>query len=90
MLALRDLLRDLDVRLVAGEAGVDSAVRWVHISEIVDPTPWLSGGELLLTTGLQLERPDTQREYLARLAAPRALRPRARHRLRPPDACPSR
>ena len=68
MLALRDLLRDLDVRLVAGEAGIDSAVRWVHISEIVDPTPWLSGGELLLTTGLQLERADTQREYLQRLS----------------------
>jgi purine catabolism regulator len=68
MLALRDLLRDLDVRLVAGEAGIDSAVRWVHISEIVDPTPWLSGGELLLTTGLQLERPEIQREYVARLA----------------------
>src|SRR5687767_15777220 len=68
MLALRDLLRDLDVRLVGGEAGVDNAVRWVHISEIVDPTPWLSGGELLLTTGLQLERADVQREYVARLA----------------------
>jgi purine catabolism regulator len=68
MLALRDLLRDLDVRLVGGEAGVDSAVRWVHISEIVDPTPWLSGGELLLTTGLQLERPEMQRQYLERLA----------------------
>jgi purine catabolism regulator len=68
VLALRDLLRDLDVRLVAGEGGVDNAVRWVHISEIVDPTPWLSGGELLLTTGLQLERPEIQREYVARLA----------------------
>jgi len=68
MLALRDLLRDLDVRLVAGEAGAGSAVRWVHISEIVDPTPWLSGGELLLTTGLQLEREEVQREYVARLA----------------------
>jgi PucR family transcriptional regulator, purine catabolism regulatory protein len=68
VLVLRDLLRDLNVRLVAGEAGVDSAVRWVHISEIVDPTPWLSGGELLLTTGLQLERADTQRDYLRRLA----------------------
>jgi DNA-binding PucR family transcriptional regulator len=68
VLALRDLLRDLDIRLVAGETGVDSAVRWVHISEIVDPTPWLSGGELLLTTGLQLDRPETQRAYVARLA----------------------
>jgi PucR family transcriptional regulator, purine catabolism regulatory protein len=52
---------------VAGERGIDRAVRWVHISEIVDPTPWLSGGELLLTTGLQLERPELQREYVARL-----------------------
>jgi PucR family transcriptional regulator, purine catabolism regulatory protein len=69
MLALRDLLSDLDVRLVAGEAGAGSAVRWVHISEIVDPTPWLSGGELLLTTGLQLEHAETQREYVARLAS---------------------
>ncbi len=69
MLALRDLLRDLAVRMVAGEAGTDRAVRWVHISEIVDPTPWLSGGELLLTTGLQLDRPDVQRDYVARLAA---------------------
>ena len=68
MLALRDLLRDLEVRLVAGEAGIDSAVRWVHISEIVDPTPWLSGGELLLTTGLQLDRPEIQHDYVARLA----------------------
>ena len=47
---------------------MDNAVRWVHISEIVDPTPGLSGGELLLTTGLQLDRPETQRAYVARLA----------------------
>ena len=57
MLPLGDLIRDLDVRLVAGEAGLDTPVRWVHISELEDPTPWLSGGELLLTTGLQLETP---------------------------------
>ena len=57
MLPLGDLIRDLDVRLVAGEAGLENAVRWVHISELEDPTPWLSGGELLLTTGMRLERP---------------------------------
>src|ERR1700754_2449049 len=54
MLPLRELLRELEVRILAGEAGLDRAVRWVHISELEDPTPWLSGGELLLTTGLQL------------------------------------
>jgi purine catabolism regulator len=68
MLTLRDLAGDLELRLVAGEPGLDRAVRWVHISELLDPTPWLSGGELLLTTGLQLDTPDQQREYVARLA----------------------
>ena len=43
-------------------------MRWVHISELEDPTPLLSGGELLLTTGMELD-PDMQREYVARLAA---------------------
>jgi PucR family transcriptional regulator, purine catabolism regulatory protein len=68
MLTVRDLLRDLDVRLLAGEAGLDLPVRWVHISELVDPTPWLSGGELLLSTGLQLDSPERQGEFLGRLA----------------------
>ena len=64
MLPLGDLIRDLDVRLVAGEAGLENAVRWVHISELEDPTPWLSGGELLLTTGMGLLDPDRQREFV--------------------------
>ena len=69
MLTLRDLLSDLDVRTAAGSGGLDATVRWVHISELEDPTPWLSGGELLLTTGMQLTEPETQREYVRRLAA---------------------
>src|SRR5450631_3053639 len=69
MLTLRDLIRDLDVRVLAGESGLDMPVRWVHISELPDPTPWLSGGELLLTTGLALGDEDEQRKYVARLAA---------------------
>ena len=68
MLTVRDLLRDLDVRLLAGERGLHLPVRWVHISELLDPTPWLSGGELLLTTGMQLDTEDQQREFAARLA----------------------
>ena len=68
MLPLRELLRELEVWVVAGEAGLDRAVRWVHISELEDPTPWLSGGELLLTTGMQLESAKRQREFVARLA----------------------
>jgi purine catabolism regulator len=68
VLLLRDLLRDLDIRFVAGEAGLDRPVRWVHISELADPTPWLSGGELLLTTGMNLADEASQRAFVERLA----------------------
>jgi purine catabolism regulator len=68
MLSVRDLLKDLDVRVLAGERGLDLPVRWVHISELTDPTPWLSGGELLLTTGMQLDSAECQREFITRLA----------------------
>ncbi len=68
MLTLAELLRDLDLDLLAGGANADAPVRWVHISELLDPTPWLSGGELLLTTGMQLESAKRQREFVARLA----------------------
>ena len=68
MLTVRDLLADLEVRVLAGEAGLDLPVRWVHISELEDPTPWLSGGEVLLTTGMQLGDEACQREFVNRLA----------------------
>ncbi len=68
MLTVREVLGDLDVEVLAGEANLDVPVRWVHISELRDPTPWLSGGELLLTTGMALDSSETQREYIATLA----------------------
>ncbi len=40
----------------------------MHISELADPTPWLSGGELLLTTGMNLTDPAAQRAFVERLA----------------------
>jgi len=68
MLTVRDVLTDLDVQLLAGEDGLDAPVRWVHISELTDPTPFLSGGELLLTTGMALDSAKAQRDYISRLA----------------------
>src|SRR4051812_8115506 len=68
MLTVREVLGDLDVEVVAGEANLDVPVRWVHISELEDPTPWLSGGELLLTTGLALDTAKRQRDFIATLA----------------------
>ncbi|HET9101785.1 MAG TPA: PucR family transcriptional regulator ligand-binding domain-containing protein [Solirubrobacteraceae bacterium] len=68
MLTVSELLNGLDVRLLCGEASVELPVRWVHISELEDPTPWLSGGELLLSTGMLLHTEAAQREFVNRLA----------------------
>jgi len=68
MLIVGELVRSLDLRLLAGEPGLEAPVRWVHISELEDPTPWMSGGELLLTTGLQLDTAKRQRAFVHRLA----------------------
>ncbi|MDR7543180.1 MAG: PucR family transcriptional regulator ligand-binding domain-containing protein [Armatimonadota bacterium] len=38
-------------RVVAGRRGLHRTIRWVHIVDIPEITPWLHGGELLLTTG---------------------------------------
>lgn len=50
---VRDLLTapDLGLRLLAGDAGIDAVVRWAHPTELVDPRPYLQGGELVLTVG---------------------------------------
>ncbi len=68
MLTVREVLGDLDVEVLAGADNLDVPVRWVHISELRDPTPWLSGGELLLTTGMALDTAKRQRDFIACLA----------------------
>ena len=71
MLTVREIanLPGLGLELAAGAGGAGNPIRWVHVSELPDPTQWLEGGELLITTGLgigELSRP--QREYVRRLA----------------------
>ncbi|HEV7847180.1 MAG TPA: PucR family transcriptional regulator ligand-binding domain-containing protein [Thermoleophilaceae bacterium] len=68
MLTVRGLVSEMGLELVAGEDAADAPVRWVHISELPDPTQWLSGGELLLTTGIQLETDKRQREFVRLLS----------------------
>ncbi|WP_020662345.1 PucR family transcriptional regulator [Amycolatopsis benzoatilytica] len=55
-LTLRALAAEpaLGLRVVAGEAGLDRPIGWVHPTELTDPQSFLEGGELLLTTGLTL------------------------------------
>jgi purine catabolism regulator len=80
---LRALLRrrELRLRLVSDEAdlapetpdrpaALDRTVRWVHSSDLADPTPFLSEGLALLTTGTQFRSDDpAYDEYVARLTA---------------------
>jgi purine catabolism regulator len=49
-------------------AAVDRPVSWVHVSELADPTPFLEGGELLLTTGLAQQPGRPPADYVRRLA----------------------
>ena len=58
-------LSRLGLRSLA-EAPDDVPVRWVSVSELEDPTPFLEGGELVLTTGMRLT-PQNAAGYVARL-----------------------
>jgi purine catabolism regulator len=71
VLTVRDIveLEGLGLTVVAGADGLANRVSWLHVSELDDPTQFLEGGELLLTTGLGIgELGTTQRAYLRRLA----------------------
>jgi purine catabolism regulator len=67
-LTVESLIAELGLTLVSGAESAHAHVRWVHSTELPDPTPWLKGGELLLTMGIQLDGPKSQRELIDRLA----------------------
>lgn len=50
------VLREAGPQILGGEGALDHPVRWVHVSEVLDISGLLSGGELVLTTGLELEK----------------------------------
>ncbi|QKJ18635.1 PucR family transcriptional regulator [Microbacterium hominis] len=55
----------------AAPDALDQWVRWVHSTDLADPTPFLSEGLVLLTTGTQFgddTAPATYREYVSRLS----------------------
>ncbi|GAB3975997.1 PucR family transcriptional regulator [Actinoallomurus acanthiterrae] len=65
-----DVMREARPVVLAGETALDRVVRWVHSSEIYEIGPLLTGGELLLTTGLGLAGTDAgaRRHYLREIA----------------------
>ena len=49
----RELALDV-VRETLRPGALDAPVRWAHVSELQDPAPYLLGGELILTAGVNL------------------------------------
>ncbi|WP_084125809.1 PucR family transcriptional regulator [Demequina sp. NBRC 110054] len=67
---IRTLLsrRGLDLRLESDPAdlppeALDREIRWVHSTDLLDPTPFLSEGLVLLTTGTQFADAASDDEY---------------------------
>jgi purine catabolism regulator len=68
MLTVQSLVEEMQLELLVSGAAADVPIRWVHPTELDDPTPWLSGGELILTTGMRLKSELVQREFVERLS----------------------
>ncbi|MEU9960952.1 PucR family transcriptional regulator ligand-binding domain-containing protein [Streptomyces sp. NPDC050982] len=67
VLALERVLAG-EPEVVAGASQLDRPVRWVHVAEAADVGVMLSGGEMVLTTGVLLAGdPEAQAEYIRSL-----------------------
>lgn len=67
-------LRRAEARIVAADDQAGRTVRWVHSAEVLDIAQFLGGGELLLTTGIELTKgPAVRRRFVADLARARAV-----------------
>ncbi|MGC5016093.1 PucR family transcriptional regulator [Streptosporangium sp. DT93] len=67
---LRTVVRrpSLGLEVLAAGDSLDRPVRWVAVSELEDPTPFLEGDELVLTTGMRLDDGNAA-GYVERLVA---------------------
>lgn len=72
---LRDLVDRPELRLTVAGAGaaqpqtLEREVRWVHVTELPDPTPYVKQSELVLTNGLWLGQGVAVSDYVERIAA---------------------
>jgi purine catabolism regulator len=71
---VRQLLQrqSLGVTIVTAEGSIDEPIQWISSTDLLDPTPFLSDDQMLLTTGTQFPlgaSSDFFVEYVQRLAA---------------------
>jgi PucR family transcriptional regulator, purine catabolism regulatory protein len=57
--------------LIAGD--LDLPVRWIHTTEIPDPSLWLEGGEVILTAGVWLDAGVKPTDFVSRLVKARVV-----------------
>src|SRR5688572_5453290 len=72
MISVADVLK-LDLLtgavVVAGHDGLNNHVQWVHNAGVPDAPAWLNGGELVLTTYINMpESPEEQQQYIRSMA----------------------
>ncbi len=67
---LLDLPAFRGAEVLSGHSGLRQPVTWVHVSEVLDAARFLSGGELIVSTGSLLAQaaPSEQAAYLRSLA----------------------
>lgn len=77
LLAHRELrLRSVIADTALAPGSLDTPVRWVHSTDLLDPTPFLADEVLLLTTGTQFlddSDPEVFRDYVDRLRVRRVV-----------------
>lgn len=69
-LTVRELVHEagLGLVLLTGEVGLDNAIEGIHLSDLEDPTPWMTSGMVLVTTGATFaEAPEIGLRLLDRL-----------------------
>jgi hypothetical protein len=69
-MTVRDLIEDSSLGLeLMVERDIDRRVRWVHTTELADPSLYLQGGEVILTTGVWIDAGTKPAEFVRPLAA---------------------
>ena len=63
----------LKLQRVGTSEVTDVPVQWVAVTELEDPKPFLSGGEVVLTTGLRQKSATSQRNFVRHVHASGAL-----------------
>ena len=59
---------ELDLEVVV-DGDLERVIRWVHTTELADPTRYLQGGEVILTTGVWRDAGTTSTGFVAPLEA---------------------